>query len=336
VTVALGRVLACPDKFKGTATAGEVAAAIACGARRAGLDVVERPLSDGGEGLLEVFGGGNRQTSVTGPLGQPVVAEWRLSESEAVIEMAQAAGLVLAGGPSRNDPAGATTRGVGELILAAVEVGAGRIVVGCGGSATTDGGVGAVEVIGSPDRLDGARVVVACDVGVRFVEAARLFGPQKGASPEDIVRLTERLEGLARRYEAEYGRAVADVPGSGAAGGLAGGLAALGAELVPGMELVAELTDLDDLIAQAGVVVTGEGRLDLGSFSGKVAGDVASRARGRTMACVCGASDAEGRRLGESCGLQVLDLSEMYGAQAALTDTSRLISAAVAEWLGSL
>ncbi|MGH9170922.1 MAG: glycerate kinase family protein [Acidimicrobiales bacterium] len=335
-SLACGPVLACPDKFKGTASAPEVAAAIAAGARRHGVASVERPLSDGGEGLLDIAGGANRSTQVTGPLGRPVLAEWRLEDGEAVIEMAGAAGLTLAGGATGNDPVGASTAGVGELVLVAVDAGATRIVVGCGGSATTDGGSGAVEVIGSPARLGDTKLLVACDVEVGYLQAARLFGPQKGATPRQARLLGDRLQALAERYRAEFGRDVSRLAGSGAAGGLAGGLAALGAELVPGIELVAEMTGLDRLLAGAAAVVTGEGRLDAGSFAGKVVGSVARRSAGRPVACVCGRSDATGRRMAAARGVTVLDLSARYGSERAMAETPALVETAVSTWLETL
>src|SRR6476620_6269354 len=196
------RLLAAPDKFRGTLTAREAAAAIAAGAERAGWTAGELPLADGGEGTLEVLGGGNRRTLVSGPLAEPVEAAWRLEEDgTALIEAAQACGLTLAGGPERNDPLRATSRGVGELVAAAVAEGAGRIVVAVGGVASTDGGVGAVEAL--PPRLP--PLDVACDVQARFLDAADVFAPQKGATPEEVRILRERLAQLA----------VPDLPGSG-------------------------------------------------------------------------------------------------------------------------
>src|SRR5689334_3582814 len=163
------RLLAAPDKFRGTVTAREAATAIAAGAARSGWDAVELPLADGGEGTLDVLGGGNRSTAVTGPLGAPVEATWRLEEDgPALIEAAQACGLTLAGGPGRNDPLAATSRGVGELVAAAVAEGARRIVVTVGGVASTDGGAAAVEAL--PAVLP--PLEVACDVDARFLEAA--------------------------------------------------------------------------------------------------------------------------------------------------------------------
>ena len=189
-----GTLVAAPDKFRGTATAGEVAAAIVAGAGRAGWRGVALPMSDGGEGFLDALGGEIRDAVVTGPLGDPVKAEWRLIDGgTAVIEMARASGLALAGGAAGNDPVAATTAGTGELVLAAVEAGARRVLVGCGGSATTDGGAGAVEAIGSVQRLEGAEIVVACDVGTLFADAARVFGPQKGAGPAAVEELSARL-----------------------------------------------------------------------------------------------------------------------------------------------
>src|SRR5260221_868652 len=154
-------MLACPDKFRGTLSAREAAAAIAAGARRAGWEAVEMPLADGGEGTLDVLGGANRTTVVTGPLGDPVEASWRLEDGVALIEAAQACGLTLAGGAEGNDPLAATSRGVGELIAAAIAEGAERIVVAVGGVASTDGGADAVAALGG--RL-AVPTEVACDV----------------------------------------------------------------------------------------------------------------------------------------------------------------------------
>ncbi len=268
------KVVAAVDKFRGTASAAEVAAAIGHACWEHGHDCVEVPLADGGEGLLEVLGGANRTSIVTGPLGEPVEARWRLRRGTAVIEMALASGLVLAGGAERNDPLEATTYGTGELIDAALTAGAKRIIVGLGGSATTDGGLGALRAIRSPARLKGIELLVACDVTTRFTDAARVFGPQKGATPAQIELLTRRLEQLSQRFEHDHGVDVTTIDGSGAAGGIAGALAAVGGRLVPGFELVADEVDLYDDLDGADLVITGEGHLDEQSFGGKVVGGV--------------------------------------------------------------
>src|SRR5438270_8451965 len=215
-------LLAAPDKFRGTLTAREAAAAIAAGAASAGWTATELPLADGGEGTLDVLGGGNRRTTVTGPLGHPVEAEWRLEDDgTAVIEAALACGLTLAGGPEGNDPLAATSRGVGELVVAAIAEDAERVVVAVGGVASTDGGVGAVQTLPTPLPIP---LDIACDVEARLLAAAEVFAPQKGATPEQVLILRERLAELDLPH----------IPGSGAAGGLAGGLAALGRRPVPG------------------------------------------------------------------------------------------------------
>ena len=227
--------MACPDKFRGTLSAGAASAAIASGLRRAGYDeVTEIPMADGGEGSLETIrdacGGAFRTTRVTGPLGAPVDAEWLvLPDGTAVIEMARASGRALVTG--RSDPLGATTRGTGELLAAARAGGTRRAVVCVGGSATTDGGLGAVEALGW--SLRGLEVTVACDVTTTFVDAAAVFGPQKGASPAQVDLLARRLAALLDDYRQRTGVDLADLEGAGAAGGLAGGLAALGARLEP-------------------------------------------------------------------------------------------------------
>jgi glycerate kinase len=284
-------LVAAPDKFRGTATAAEVAAAIGAAAQASGWSSVAVPMSDGGEGLLEALGatalGGTEQTTeVPGPLGAPTRAAWRLLPDApggptAVIEMSRAAGRTLLPHPRGDDPVRADTTGVGRLLLAAREAGARRIVIGCGGSSTTDGGWGAVAAVGTAEALSGLELIVACDVTTAFRDAARLFGPQKGASAEQIHMLTDRLGSLADRYRRDFGVDVDHLPGGGAAGGLAGGLAALGARIAPGFDLVAELAGLPTLIAGADLVVTGEGHVDPPSFHGKVPGGVLALARGR-------------------------------------------------------
>jgi glycerate kinase len=268
------RVLAAVDKFKGTATAAQVAAAIGHACWELGHDCVEQPVADGGEGTLEALGGPNRTSVVTGPLGDPVRAEWRFHRGTAVIEMARASGLTLVGGAARNDAMAATTTGTGELIDQALDLGAKKIVVCLGGSATTDGGLGCVRAITAPARLRGVQLLVACDVQTLFTDAAPVFAPQKGATPAQVDMLRGRLERLAQMYLEQYGVDVRNLPGTGAAGGLAGGLVALGGRLMPGFDLVADEIDLHDKIVAADLVVTGEGYLDEQSFEGKVIGGV--------------------------------------------------------------
>ena len=284
------KVLAAVDKFRGTATAAQVATAIGHACWQLGHDCVERPLADGGEGTLDALGGANRTTLVTGPLGKPVQAPWRLHRGTAVIEMACASGLLLAGGKEKNDPIAATTTGTGELIDAALDLGAKRIIVCLGGSATNDGGLGAVKAIQTPARLKGVEFVVACDVTTQFTDAAKVFGPQKGASPAQVQFLTTRLEKLVQVYQQTYGVDVSEISGAGAAGGLAGGLAALGAQLVPGFDLVAEEVELDVLLSDIDMVITGEGFMDSESFAGKVVGSMAELASERKIqiAAICG------------------------------------------------
>ncbi len=267
-------VVAAPDTFKGTAPAGAVAAAIARAVATSGGTCDEVPLSDGGEGFVDVFGGPNRTTLVTGPLGDPVEASWRLARRTAVIESAEACGLALAGGPDENDPVSASTSGVGELIATAVESGANRVLVGVGGSATTDGGLGALRALYPTQRLKGVELVVACDVATRFTDAAVVFAPQKGATPSQVKLLHNRLIRLEQVYAEEYEIDLADLDGSGAAGGLAGALAAIGADLQSGFEVVSEELDLIGRFEGADLIVTGEGFLDAESFDGKVVGGV--------------------------------------------------------------
>jgi glycerate kinase len=268
------KVVVAPDKFRGTATAAEVAAAVGRAARAAGWRWDEVPLADGGEGTLDALGGANRVTTVTGPLGDTVEAPWRIDGRTAVVEMARASGLELVGGPDGNDPIAASSAGTGELMAAALEAGARRIIVGVGGSATTDGGLGALRALYPLQRLRGIDLVVACDVRTTFIAAAEVFAGQKGASAAQVQLLTRRLERLAQVYLDDYGIDVREIEGSGAAGGLAGGLAAVGANLVSGFDVVADELELYDRIEGADLVITGEGFIDAQSFDGKVVGGV--------------------------------------------------------------
>ncbi len=322
------RVLAALDKFRGTASAADACAAVGHAGWELGIDVDEVPLSDGGEGLLDVLGGVNRTSVVTGPLGAPVEAGWRLERRTAVIEMARASGLVLAGGPEGNDPLLASTIGTGQLVDRALEQGARHVIVGLGGSATTDGGLGAVEALRSPARLRAVEVQVACDVRTRFVDAAAVFGPQKGATPAQVALLTARLDQLATRYRDEYGIDVTALEGAGAAGGLAGGLAALGAELVSGFDLVADQLDLEERLAAVDVVVTGEGFLDAQSLDGKVVGGVCAMAAaaGRRVIVVAGDADPDVVPPGD---VTVVSLVERFGERRARDEPRWCIEHAV-------
>ena len=320
------RVVAAPDKFRGTASAAAVAAVVARSVVDAGGSAVEVPMADGGEGTLEALGGPNRTTRVTGPLGRPVEASWRLDGSTAVIEMALTSGLLLAGGSDGNRALDATTAGTGELIRLAVDQGARRVLVGMGGSATTDGGLGALRAMGSPARYRGVDLLVACDVRTSFVEAAEVFGPQKGASPAEVEFLRRRLERLAQVYDEEYGVAVGDLARAGAAGGLAGGLAAIGASLVDGVDLVADELALDELVDGVDLVVSGEGYLDASSFEGKVVGGVAAHATALAVPLfvVAGRVDPE-----VAARVDAVSLVESFGEERALYDTLGCVAEAV-------
>ena len=321
-------VLCCPDKFRGSLTAAEAAAALAFGAERTGRAAVRLPLADGGEGTLDVLcpsAADRRTLRITGPLGEPVDAEWGLRGDTAVIEMARASGLALVAG--RNDPLRATTFGTGQLLRAALDAGIRRAIVAVGGSATVDGGLGALEALDFD--LRGADVVVACDVTTPFAEAARVFGPQKGADAAAVAELERRLERLADRYRDEREVDVRDLPAAGAAGGLAGGLAAYGARLVPGAALVADVVGLRDAVRDASLVLTGEGRVDATSFAGKVVGHVVGEARSLGVPVAIVAGDAERATLPKN--VECLTLVELGGSlEAALGDAGRLAADAAA------
>ena len=319
------RILVCPDKFRGTATALAAAQAIAEGVSGVARDIMLIPLADGGEGTLAALGGFNRVSNVSGPLGDPVKARWRISEGRAVVEMAEASGLLVAGGAEENDPLSATTSGTGELISEARTAGAKRIVIGVGGSASTDGGLGAIRAMEPLVRFSGVDLLVACDVDTRFLEAPSVFGPQKGATKAQIELLERRLRRLSDLYLEEDGTNVTDLQHSGAAGGLAGGLAAIGAQLVNGFKLVAEEVGLEDAISNADLVITGEGRLDTESFNGKVVGGVAAMAKERQVPVVALVGSCDPSVVLPD-GMTVHSLVENFGPERAYDQTTRCLS----------
>ena len=358
-------VLAAPDKFRGTLSSAEAAAAIAAGWRRARPDdeVDQVPLADGGEGTLEALvaalGGGVLPETVTGPLGEPVGAEYGVADDGriGVVEMARASGLGLVP-EGRRDPLHATTRGTGELILAATRHSPERVVVCIGGSATTDGGAGMAQALGvrlldahgrdigpggaalsELDRIDTSNLapevhdlpfLVASDVDNPLTGpngAAAVYGPQKGASAEDVAVLDEALVHYADVLARDLGADVAGRPGSGAAGGLGAGLMAfLGAELRPGIDVVLEAVRFDERLAAAGLVVTGEGKLDEQSFHGKTVAGVqrAASARGVPLLVVAGQATVH------PPDVRVESLADAFGLDRALRDTPAALEELVA------
>ena len=300
-------VLIAPDSFKGSLTSVEVARALGEGWRRARPDdtILLSPLADGGEGTLaaiEAAGGWTwRRNAVHDPLGRPVEARWLWravdGTSLAFIEMATASGLSLVRAEER-DPMVATSIGTGELIAAAIDQDVARITLGIGGSATTDGGRGLLEgLLGDAPNgrcLDDVDLEVACDVSNPLLGpsgAAAIFGPQKGASPGQVRELDDRNARWADELDAREGRGERETPGAGAAGGV--GFALLSIQdrfrsfaLRPGIELVMELTDFDAKLAQADLVITGEGRIDAQTAFGKTTLGVAQRARAAGKPCI--------------------------------------------------
>jgi glycerate kinase len=280
-------VLVAPDSFKGTLSAREVADAIGAGLRSSGWEVDLCPLADGGDGTLEVLlgtlGGELVEANAHDPLGRPIRTAFALLDDgrSAIVETARTSGLALVEDAER-DPEAASTAGTGELIAAAANAGAAEILVGVGGSATTDGGSGAIEAIEAAGGLGDTRLVVLCDVRTPFERAAEVFGPQKGADAAAVGRLTRRLNDRARSFP----RDPRGAPMTGAAGGLSGGLwAAFGARLVPGAAYVLDAFGFDARARAARAVVTGEGRIDLQSLVGKVVGEVATRCRQNGIPC---------------------------------------------------
>lgn len=309
-------VLVAPQGFKGTLSGKEAANCIAEGVLRAKPDakVTLLPIADGGHGtldaLLNACGGERRTTQVVGPVGNPVLADWgMLSSGTAVVEMAQASGLTLTSEDER-DPMNSTTYGTGQLLTSALDAGCSRIIVGLGGSATSDGGSGAAEALGIKlhnaqgnliprgavgllelegidvsgrhQRILETEILIASDVSNPLLGpegAAITYGPQKGANPEQVATIERSLAHLANIISRESGLRLEDVPGMGAAGGLAAGLVGLvGATLVPGSKILADSIGLRSAIQNSDVVITGEGRVDRQTLYEKAPLEVLSQA----------------------------------------------------------
>src|SRR4051812_40651163 len=310
-------VLIAPDSFKGSLTSVAVSRALAEGWARARPEdiVLPCPLADGGEGTLGAIAAAGgwewRETDATDPVGRPVRARWLQSADgeRAVVELAEASGLSRLTVAERR-PREASTFGTGTVLRAGVEAGARHVIVGIGGSATTDGGRGLIEGLGASltngagDGLDPvadlepivgrATLEVACDVSNPLLGptgAAATYGPQKGATPDDVAALDVHLGAWADRLEAATGRRERETPGAGAAGGVGFALLAIqdafaGFALRPGVELVMEATDFDERLARADLVITGEGRIDAQTAFGKTALGVARRAAAGGVPCL--------------------------------------------------
>ncbi len=339
-------VLVAPDKFAGSLTAVQAAGAITNGWSRVRPDAVvdQVPLSDGGPGFVTVLhvalGGQLVPVTAHGPLGAAVLAQVLVVESglgrTAYVESAQACGLALVE-PTPETALAATTVGVADLLRVALALDVRRVVVGVGGTASTDGGRGCVEALGGvrgwpPD----VELVVASDVTAPLLGpagAAPVFGPQKGADEATVGRLERRLE----RWAAAAG-GPPDATGAGAGGGLGYGLLLLGARVVPGLSTVIDAVGLDDRIATCDLVVTAEGRLDATSLLGKVPGGVAQRARslGRPCFVLAGQSTLDPEDLDGSGIVGVRTLAEAYGLAAALADPAERLSELAATLAGSL
>jgi glycerate kinase len=314
------RVLVAPDSFKGTFSASEVAQAVASGVRAAGLLADELPLADGGEGTLAVLATQLRldtvQAATCNPWGAQMTGTYGCGPDTAVIELAEASGFSVRNEGTR-DPVRADTRGTGWLIVDAVRRGAAHIFVAAGGSATTDGGTGAAQVINENGGLHGAKLTVLTDVRTYFHEAAAVFGPQKGASAEQVAFLTQRLTATA----AAMPRDPRLIEGSGAAGGFAGGMWGwFGAAIVPGADFVLDAVGMEARLAGCAAIVVGEGRLDGQTTAGKLVHAVVRRKGGVPAYAVVGSVGPGWEQVGDLSQLLIAtDVPAMrrVGAQIA-------------------
>lgn len=272
------KVIIAPDSFKECLSSPQVAAAMADAvrARWPEAQVVEIPLADGGEGTLEVLssalGARPMKADVHDPLGRHVEARYACVGRTAIIEVAQAVGLSLLS-PSERNPLKASSLGLGDLLVAAYDEGCTRFVVGLGGTATCDGGAGMLLAPGI-ERLRGVSFELLCDVDAPFVGprgAARVFAPQKGATPQEVEVLEERMHRQAYALQVRTGVDVSALPGAGAAGGLAGALmACFCATMQPGIDRILDLVHFNDALSDASLIITGEGKSDAQTLMGKV------------------------------------------------------------------
>jgi glycerate kinase len=341
------RVLICPDKFAGTLSAPDVAAAVADGWTRPD-DIVRRPLSDGGPGFVEVLAealkGRRVQVPTVDPLGRPVTGEILLAGTTAYVESAQACGLHLLT-PTERDPNTTTSYGLGLLLMAAVEAGVAEVVIGLGGSAVNDAGAGmlaalgaapvdvagyalpyggaalhAAVALGGAPRLRQVRLVAATDVDNPLTGlhgASKVYGPQKGASEEDIYRLDAALEVFAGVLEKAFGvTGLQQQPGAGAAGGIGAALIALGGRVTSGIGLVSTLIGLEKELDAADLVITGEGSFDHQSLRGKVVAGIAGGARDRGLPCVvvCGRNETGYREAAGAGVTETYSLTDHFGS----------------------
>lgn len=285
-------VLVAPDKFRGSLTQKEVANAISKGFD-SNFEVREVIVSDGGDGFLESLGVvPNKITKVAGAQGNPIDVPWYYSRGIAIVESSNICGIkTIPGGVGANKILDATTKGVGQLINKAVYVGAHQIIIGVGGTATMDGAIGAINALEPTVFRKQIDVMVACDVRTRFLDAPAKFGPQKNASKAEIELLKRRFEALAESYLARFGIEITTQLRTGAGGGLSGGLfAGLSAELIDGSRYVIEKNNLEDIIADCDIVVTGEGCIDSSSFEGKIVGEIVKLAKNqkKIVIALCG------------------------------------------------
>ncbi|HSS32161.1 MAG TPA: glycerate kinase [Solirubrobacterales bacterium] len=321
------RFLVAPDSFKGTISAPEVARAIAAGLADVGAEADLCPVADGGEGTAAVLraalGGEERRAPARDPLGRPLEATFTLLDDgrTAVVDTAAASGLPLVAATER-DAEAANTYGTGELIGAAIEAGAATVILAAGGSATTDGGIGAIEALRERGGIGTATIEVLCDVRTPFEDAARVFAPQKGADSAAVERLGERLQRLAT----ELPRDPRGVPMTGCAGGLSGGLwAAFAAQLRPGADYVFELLGLERRLLAADAAISGEGRIDSQSLEGKVVGRIAelcARA-GRDLYVLVGRDDLDPAAIGKLPIRSIREAGTVEALRAAAAEIGR-------------
>jgi len=334
-------VLGAMDKFRGTATSRSLSEAVARASTNSKCSAASQPLSDGGEGFRDAFDGEVHSVEVSGPLGETVEARITMTISPTgvvgVVEVADVVGRDLLKSPTREEALEASSQGVAYLILQAARLGAESVLIGCGGSATSDGGRGCYQILRDAGGLP-VPVVAATDVSARFSGVLR-YATQKGVADDDLQIVESRLKDVRGLYLREQGVDVERIDRTGASGGIPGAIAALGGTLTSGFDAVSQAVNLPESILRSSLVVTGEGRFDEGSLEGKVTIGVANLVRGLVpLLVICGSVDARVAQIvsHDFENVKIISLSDRFGAEASMNSVCQSLETVVEEEIESL
>ncbi len=332
------RVVAIFDKFRGTLSQGDIVESLNELSSTLGVHIYSQMVSDGGEGFSDCFSGVEKAVMVSDPFGCRRAVVWKQSGELAIVEVAKVIGYTDIG--SRRDPLGASSFGVGELLASILESGIKDLLVGCGGSITSDGGFGLIAGVGGRPFDKDVSVRAFVDTTTTFGDAPKVFAPQKGASFVEVALLERRFDYLDSLYRTRFGRSVNECVGSGAAGGISGALLALGGEITMAVDSIINSPSMTSLIAGSDLVLTGEGYFDLQSLRGKVVGAVlkAAQKEGKRILVVVGDidKDAKHKLLKMSPSAEVVSLVEEFGRDVSVHYTKKALVETVTRYILAL